>query len=237
MRYTTIIDIREFRRIDKNVNARLIYLELVLSAGYLDSNRDLVDISIRKLASRCNITVAATRHALSQLEQEGLVTRQGPLLSVKKYLLEAGTPPRPKNKAAERQSAIAREREEADASRESERELQLRTEAKLMAKGTSEFLQLYQNKQAAAAAGDTAAAQFVIRYKAQYEQQKETARRFTTDEGRKEFLARYQGNQDAASKGNATAATFIQRWKYLYEELMKASSKRKNPRKTTINQA
>ena len=69
MRYTTVIDISDYRHIYKSANCRLVYLHLVLKAGYHDDDRDIVDVSIRNLAMRVGISVSATRHALRMLEK------------------------------------------------------------------------------------------------------------------------------------------------------------------------
>ena len=50
MRYTTLIDIRDNPILYRNHNVRLVYLHLVLVAGYHDVNRDIVSASLRVLA-------------------------------------------------------------------------------------------------------------------------------------------------------------------------------------------
>ena len=77
MRYTTIIDITELPSIYRNHNARLVYLHLVLKCGYHDTDRDLTDTSIRQLSAAVGLTIAATRHALLQLQAVGLLSREG----------------------------------------------------------------------------------------------------------------------------------------------------------------
>ena len=74
MRYTTIIDISEIQPIYRNVNARLVYLHLVLKSGYHDNDRDLVSISLRRIAAEVGLTLSATRHAISQLEKAQLLS-------------------------------------------------------------------------------------------------------------------------------------------------------------------
>lgn len=98
MRYTTIIDISEIAEIYKNPTARLLYLHMSLKAGYHDVDRDLVRLSIRRLSADVGVTVSATRHALHQLERVGLLTREGDLWRVKKWVEEQQITTRAKTK-------------------------------------------------------------------------------------------------------------------------------------------
>lgn len=102
MRYTTIIDITEVPDIYRNKNARLVYLHLALRSGYHDSDRDLIDISIRNLAMAVGLSVSATRHALSCLERDKLISREGTSWKILKWVVaELPTPRRqPKNAKA-----------------------------------------------------------------------------------------------------------------------------------------
>lgn len=96
MRYTTVIDISEFRATYKNLNARLLYLHLALKSGYHDDDRDLIATSIRRMASDAGLTVSAVRHALATLERDGLVTKSedGRLKILKWIVAEVPTPRR-----------------------------------------------------------------------------------------------------------------------------------------------
>lgn len=98
MRYTTVIDISEMPEVYKNSTARLIYLHLSLKAGYHDSDRDIVTLSIRRLSVDVGVTVSATRHALHLLERSGLLTREGRLWRVKKWVEEQTITTRAKTK-------------------------------------------------------------------------------------------------------------------------------------------
>lgn len=98
MRYTTVIDISELAEIYKNPTARLLYLHMSLKAGYHDADRDLVRLSIRRLSADVGVTVSATRHALHQLERVGLLTREGDLWRVKKWVEEQQITTRAKTK-------------------------------------------------------------------------------------------------------------------------------------------
>lgn len=98
MRYTTVIDISEISDIYKNSTARLIYIHMCLKAGYHDADRDLVRLSIRRLSADVGVTVSATRHALRLLERVGLLTREGELWRVKKWVEEQQITTRAKTK-------------------------------------------------------------------------------------------------------------------------------------------
>lgn len=111
MRYTTIIDIREFP-LYKNQAARTLYLHMVLASGYHETDMDQVTISIRGLATQTGLTVSATRHALSVLMKAGLVRRQSGHLHVAKYILQEGIPKRARSKKDQQLQQIAREREQ-----------------------------------------------------------------------------------------------------------------------------
>ena len=94
MRYTTIIDITELPQVYRNVNARLLYLHLVLRSGYHNEDRDLARISLRVLASSVGLTLSATRHALHILGDAGLVVKEGDAWRVRKWFV--ADPPTPR---------------------------------------------------------------------------------------------------------------------------------------------
>lgn len=98
MRYTTVIDISEMPEVYRNTTARLIYVHLSLKAGYHDSDRDLVTLSIRRLSAEVGVTVSATRHALRLLERSGLISREGQLWRIKKWVEEQTITTRAKTK-------------------------------------------------------------------------------------------------------------------------------------------
>lgn len=98
MRYTTVIDISEMPEIYRNMTARLIYMHMSLRAGYHDSDRDLVTLSIRRVAAEVGVTVSATRHALHLLERSGLISREGQLWRIKKWVEEQTITTRAKTK-------------------------------------------------------------------------------------------------------------------------------------------
>lgn len=151
----------------KNVNARLVYLHLVLVSGYHNDDRDLCALSIRNLAYAVGISVSATRHALHQLEQYKLISRQANMWLVKKFLLEEKISPRAKTKKQEEVRAeIARNEQQTAQEREERRQRE-----KLLESGKTQFMLYYEQKLKEAASGDPDAQRIVDKRRAQYEQQ------------------------------------------------------------------
>lgn len=110
MRYTTIIDIREFPQIYRNNNAKLVYLHLVLVSGYHDEDRDQTTISIRQICYDTGLSLSAVRHSLKVLVSAGLLSRIGITWTVKKFVLEKSISPRIKSEK-KRQAVENLERE------------------------------------------------------------------------------------------------------------------------------
>lgn len=168
MRYTTLIDISEIPAVYRNINVRLLYLHLCLKAGYHDTDRDVVDTSIRRLSADVGLTVSATRHALGILIASKLVTKQGNTWIVKKWLLEGAITRRP------RQGKTARVEAMADARAEQQRlfEKQLQEQEKLREEsektGKSSFMRYYESLLERAKNGDLEAAQLAKRHEAMY---------------------------------------------------------------------
>lgn len=94
MRYTTIIDIREIPRVYRNINARILYLHLVLVSGYHDEDRDICRLSLRGMATQSGLTLSALRHALKILQDEGLVAHEGEQWRITKFILDKKPTPR-----------------------------------------------------------------------------------------------------------------------------------------------
>lgn len=94
MRYTTLIDISEVPEVYCNMNARLLYLHMVLKSGYHDEDRDTLRASFRQLAAAVGLTLSATRHALRILGASGLIQKEGEVWRVKKWIV--ATPPTPR---------------------------------------------------------------------------------------------------------------------------------------------
>lgn len=106
MRYTTLIDLRDYPGLYRNHNVRLVYMHLVLVAGYHDSNRDIVSASLRTMAADIGVSMSALRHALAVLAKVKLIQRRQGRLYVIKWLPEQrvskrrGTQLDPKTQAA-----------------------------------------------------------------------------------------------------------------------------------------
>lgn len=94
MRYTTIIDISEIPVIYRNQNACRVYIHMALKSGYHDADRDVIRVSVRRLAADCGISVAAARHALGVLQRAGLVASEAGSWRVRKWVLDVKPTPR-----------------------------------------------------------------------------------------------------------------------------------------------
>lgn len=173
MRYTTIIDISQLD-IYRNQNARLVYLHLCLIAGYNDSDRDLVDISIRRLAAAVGISVSATRHALSVLERAGLLAHRDGLIVVRKWISNGPITPRAKSIKEERKAEAQRIDEQAAAIRQRAREEQERQQAAIHAQGKTSFMIYYEDMMNKYAAGDISVKAALDRHRATYEAHKKS---------------------------------------------------------------
>lgn len=174
MRYTTVIDITEYRQIYKSANCRLVYLHLALRAGYHDDDRDIVDISIRNLAMRVGITVSAARHALAMLEKSGLLTRSGGVMIVRKWCEQKPVTKRqPSQLPADRQAAMADERRRIQERQEEKQRREEQERQDLERRGKSSFMVYYEAQLEKARQGDPEAAEIVKKRRAMYEQEVE----------------------------------------------------------------
>lgn len=125
MRYTTIIDITEFREVYRSISCRLVYLHLALKASYQDADRDEVTASIRSLEADTGLTMAAVRHAMKKLEACGLTK----YLGASRWKITKWTPtlqptPRRQVKTSAQNQDAARKREESRLERERQAALQ-----------------------------------------------------------------------------------------------------------------
>lgn len=169
MRYTTIIDISELPRIYQNINARLVYLHLVLKSGYHDDDRDLVHMSLRRIAAETGLSLSAIRHAVSVLEKSGLLSRQGEMWMVKKWIIEQKVSTRARTARQQKAIEIEAVRRIENEKREREAEIQrLRREA-LAAQGKTQFMLYVERLQKQAAAGDMEAAEALKRHQKAYD--------------------------------------------------------------------
>lgn len=100
MRYTTIIDLREWPQAYKSVGLRLLYLHFCLVAGYHAEDRDKCLHSYRQLAQDTGLTLSAVRHAAKQLVKLGLLKREGDKWVVIKFVFPKEIPSRPRSTKA-----------------------------------------------------------------------------------------------------------------------------------------
>lgn len=173
MRYTTVIDIREFPQIYRNNNAKLVYLHLVLISGYHDEDRDQTPISIRQICYDTGLSLSAVRHSLKVLISAGLLTRSGITWTVKKFVLDKPITPRirseKKRTAAEN---LERERiiKEEQSQREKEEKRKYQEEIKA---GKNPLKEMVKDLIKRAQNGDEEAAENLKRYKPIVEQIKQ----------------------------------------------------------------
>lgn len=174
MRYTTIIDISEIPAIYRNVNARLVYLHLVLKSGYHDHDRDLVTMSLRRIAAETGLSLSAVRHAVSMLEKAHLLSRQGPFWLVKKWIIEQKISTRARTARQQKQIEIEAEKRRENEKREQEAEIERQRREQVAAQGKTSFMLFYESLEKKAAAGDLEAAESVKKYKSMYERHKKS---------------------------------------------------------------
>lgn len=172
MRYTTIIDISEIPAIYRNVNARLVYLHLVLKSGYHDNDRDLVRMSLRRIAAETGLSLSAIRHAVSQLERAQLLSRQGDIWFVKKWIIEQKISTRARTARQQKQIEIEAEKRRENEKREQEAAIERQRREQIAAQGKTSFMLFYESLEKKAAAGDLEAAESVKKYKSMYMQHK-----------------------------------------------------------------
>ncbi len=73
MRYTSVVDIREWPSVYTNKSCRLLYLHICLAAGYQSYNKGVLVTTYRQLADEAGLTLSATRFAMGKLIKAGLV--------------------------------------------------------------------------------------------------------------------------------------------------------------------
>lgn len=118
MRYTTIIDITENPELWRNANASRVYMYMTLRSGYHDDDRDLLRVSVRRLAMETGCSVAATRHALQMLVKYKLLQKEGEKWRVTKFVLEQKPSPRTQKNTAAADGKTARMMDEQRAAEE-----------------------------------------------------------------------------------------------------------------------
>lgn len=169
MRYTTIIDISEYPSLYRNATVRLVYLHMVLRSGYHDNDRDLIDISIRRLSLETGCTVAAVRHALRVLEQSQIIRKQGTLWQVRKFVVEQPITSRAKTKKAADQARIRAQEDAEREAREAARAAEEKKRSAEIAAGRHPYIVYYEEQMRKAADGDPEAAAVVRNNKQMYD--------------------------------------------------------------------
>lgn len=173
MRYTTIIDITEYKALYRNANARLVYLHLVLISGYHDYDRDVSDLSIRNLAREVGLTISATRHALEVLQKYNLLARSGPMWMVKKWVVQAPITARAKTQKAEENIQRAAEEDQERKRQERKRAAEERKRQELLKQGKTPYMVYYEELMVKASKGDAEAQRLVQQNRIVYEGHKE----------------------------------------------------------------
>lgn len=173
MRYTTIIDIREFPQVYRNNHVKLVYLHLVLISGYHDGDRDQTPISIRQICYDTGLSLSAVRHSLKVLISAGLLSRSGIIWTVKKFVLDKSISPRIRSEK-KRSAAENLEREriinEEQNLREKEEKRKYQEEIKA---GKNPLKEMVKELMKRAQNGDVEAAENLKRYKVIVEQIKQ----------------------------------------------------------------
>lgn len=168
MRYTTVIDISEIPAIYRSQNARLTYVHLALRCGYHDTDRDIADVSVRRLALEVGVSVSAVRHALHLLERFKLIEKQGNVWMVKKWIQPETITPRKQAEKALKQAERAKEREKERQSMDSQRAREDEERAAMERQHLSHFIVYYESLYERVAAGDVQAPKLLVRHRAMY---------------------------------------------------------------------
>ena len=173
MRYTTIIDIREFPQIYRNDHAKIVYLHLALISGYHDEDRDQTPISIRQICYDTGLSLSAVRHSLKVLISAGLLTRSGITWTVKKFVLDKPISPRIRSEK-KRSAAENLERERIIKEEQNKREIEEKRKYQEEIKaGKNPLKEMVKELMKRAQNGDVEAAENMKRYKVIVEQIKQ----------------------------------------------------------------
>lgn len=168
VRYTTCIDLSDYPMLYRNLNVRLLYFHLCLISGYHDDDRDIVDVSLRRLADGCGITLSAVRHGLRVLGAAGLVRFEGSLIFVMKWVSPSPISKRSSKIKDEKVIAEAENRRRRDESRMKQIDDDRRRRAELEDKGLSSFIVFYESKIDAYRHGDDDALSSLRRHAGMY---------------------------------------------------------------------
>jgi DNA-binding Lrp family transcriptional regulator len=171
MRYTTVIDISEIPQVYGNLSTRILYVHMALKCGYHDTDRDILDVSVRQLAAGAGLTLSACRHALKKLESAGLIKRQGAAYLIRKWLPEQTISARPKTERQQRQIEAAAERRRIEEVRRREEQIERTVREAQWATGTSPYELYLKQLELKAQAGDMEAAETLKRHRQSHAQQ------------------------------------------------------------------
>lgn len=165
MRYTTLIDISQAPQLYRNINVRLVYLHLVLKAGYHTQDRDIVPTSVRRLAADVGITESAVRHAIKQLTAYGLLVARDRHYIVRKWCEQGEYADRPKTKREQRKMELEIERQRQNMAREAASEALNRQREEYQRQGTNSYEVYINTLKERAAKGDQEAQELLRRKK------------------------------------------------------------------------
>lgn len=152
----------------RSQNARLTYVHLALRCGYHDTDRDIADISVRRLALEVGVSVSAVRHALHLLERFKLIEKQGNVWVVKKWIPAETITPRKQADKAQKQAERAQERETERKAMETQRAREDEERAAMERQHMSSFIVYYESLYERVAAGDAEASKLLARHRAMY---------------------------------------------------------------------
>lgn len=169
MRYTTLIDLRDIPEVYRNQNVRLLYLHLVLIAGYHDDDRDVVRVSLRNLAAQTGLTLSATRHAVAVLIKWRLLLHRKSYFKVVKFIEEKEITPRAKTRKQQQQQQ-ARQQQRQDQAEQETKESQDREKINsIYEQNKTPFMVWYESKMILAEQGDQDAIRIIKEKRHQYE--------------------------------------------------------------------
>lgn len=144
MRYTTLIDLREWPELYRNSSIRLLYLHMVLASGYHDHDRDVLRTSIRRLEADCGLTMSAVRNGLRQLEKYKLIVRMKEGWYVRKFIPEQKISRREKTAKEVRDEQLAQARREEKRRDDEQRRQRLLDEQRERTEGEPRFRGQYE---------------------------------------------------------------------------------------------
>lgn len=174
MRYTTIIDITEFPALYRNQAIRLVYLHLCLRSGFHDYDRDLSSLSIRRLAYETGLSFGAVRNALEQLAKFQMITRQGQLTKVRKFIMEQPISKRAQTKKQEAAQKAREQRQAIERQAAAVRSERQRAVDSYYQKGKTPFMVYFEEQMAKAQRGDQEAATFCAQQEKVYNMHKQS---------------------------------------------------------------